>query len=260
MKRFLLTVIISVSFLGLCSNAFGEYIKGGAEADTLNGTPFNDEMYGLGGNDVINGMGFDDLIYGGFGDDDIDGGSGWWDGCSGGGGSDVAYNCTFVTTVEFVNEDRPLEGARSADNVKTIKNDTVVVAHDDLVAVSGGTGQDIILFPANNMQLKVVDPAESNGVILTVIDNEKVLDIVMGALSFAKVSELVLGQAIEKDAGLCSIPLSALSTEEAVGIAKVLFTDTENGITMKNPMSGKTVTMKNVDYIGFRNTPLIPVQ
>jgi Ca2+-binding RTX toxin-like protein len=44
-------------------------IVGGAGADVLNGTPFDDVIVGLGGNDIIHGRGGNDLICGGPGDD-----------------------------------------------------------------------------------------------------------------------------------------------------------------------------------------------
>ena len=52
------------------------YEEGGAGADTLNGTSYNETLYGLDGEDIIFGNDGNDIIYGGSGVDTLSGGQG----------------------------------------------------------------------------------------------------------------------------------------------------------------------------------------
>ncbi len=249
MKKTFLTIMLSLVFLVTVSNAFA--VGFGAETDEtvfgtflweiLNGSDGDDIMYGRAGWDIIKGHEGNDILYGGTGLDSLYGGEGNdilvggddYDRCYGDFGYSLSESCEYNSNVD------------------------TVIAHNNLDIVSNGS---IILFPVDITLPDDIFAEPSDVVEVFVSDKDKALSLVLVALSFEKMKELFLDQAIERESGLYKIQLSALSAEDARNISESLFVESDDDIKMVNPMNGYNMTLKNVDYVGFRNTPLIPVQ
>ena len=89
------------------------------------------------------------------------------------------------------------------------------------------------------------------------------LRAILMSFSMSEVIDIILNDRItvEED-GWLSIPVSICSEEESEQVADALFfRDWDGNILMINPWwwNPGLITMKNVDYIKLRNTPLISV-
>jgi Ca2+-binding RTX toxin-like protein len=105
----------------------GDQILGNANANTINGTAFDDMLVGLGGADVLNGLAGDDILDGGAGADTLNGGAGR-DTLFGGAGNDT------------------MNGGTGADAMLgDVGNDTYIVDDaGDLVIEDPAAGTDTV--------------------------------------------------------------------------------------------------------------------
>lgn len=211
-----------------------DYIEGGADNDTIHA--------GFGDDYVIGGPGAD-YIDGSFGDDYSDGGEGF-DYCLDDSGTNIFSNCEFLQLNET--------GFWTSSAVNA------VIGNEGLAVVLGGPGLDIVVLPVEAPGLKNMKGSES---IMIRVVNKSAVDSIKGALSNQTTGALNESIDIERSPdGSYSIFMSALSIEAAAQITADLFTTASDGSsTLPNPYTGEIIEMTDVDFIGFRNTPLIPV-
>lgn len=233
--------IISLCLILSPSIVFAGIIYGTVNDDLLCGSSIADWIYGYGGNDIIGAKGGNDLMYGGAGSDQ----------CYGGSGNNVCSGC----------ETCYLEGDYSECGSKSLSDDdkdcNTAIGCENLSLVVGGSDLDVVLFPIENYNVPSI---KGSDVVEIFANDENVLDLIMSAVNYDTTKHLIKNESIIANGdGSYLIPLPALTNEEAANIAATLFSKSANGVAMENPYTGKSIAMENVDYVGFRNTPLIPI-
>jgi Ca2+-binding RTX toxin-like protein len=124
-------------------------IVGGADGETINGTPGPDVIVGLGGNDTINGLGGADTICSGFGDDTV----------YGGGGNDYVIGGVGIDTINgeggndhligFDGNDI-LDGGAGTDTLEGMNGDDTLYGRGGADTLQGQQGNDTLYGGADN--------------------------------------------------------------------------------------------------------------
>ena len=229
-----------------------DYINGLGGNDYIYAQGGNDEVHGGPGNDYLYGQAGADLLGGEDGNDYLDAGDGIFDQCYGGAGYDVAFNCeTYGTDVECFDDDDC-----GSDSLSRTNDIDIVIGNSNLTKVVGGGGKTIILF---NVESELAQNASGNDVLDILVAAGPAEQAVMDTFSPDAAKAMELEGKIMQAGSLSSIRLNALSQADASKIATGLFSKSEKNIIMQSPYDGSDIILRNVDYIGFKNTPLIPV-
>lgn len=229
-----------------------------ANADVFPGTPgddcywggwFGDNIYGQGGQDRLSGFG---------GLDYIDGGAGY-DYCGGGGGDDTIINCEETRPDGFYFCSGTSSSAANLEQTDIAGYDTVIANENLTLVEASGTGTVVVLFPISYEDASISEKTGSD--IETIKANgDKALDAIISSLPYLQIKELIQNDIIAKENFSYELPVRALNKSEAKNIAEKLFKKTNSSIEMVNPYDpNKKIGLTNVTYIGFKNSPLIPV-
>lgn len=247
MKKTIIVFLIILVFLP--SVSFAGTVYGSLFASHLAcGASNKDRMYTHFGDDILSGFGGNDYLSAGRG----------FDRCYGGAGHDTLIGCNYSYTAA------DYEGCENgtcskADTEDGLSCDTVI-GTADLLMVFGGPGLDVVLFPveAGNALQEI----QATDTVLIDVGGRQALRAVMTALYSLGPGGAVIedDHIVPNGDGTYSVSVPVMNMEAAESVAADLFVITKYGsVIMENPYTGKAVYLSKVDYIGFRNAPLIPV-
>ncbi|MCP4626778.1 MAG: hypothetical protein GY850_25210 [bacterium] len=212
------------------------------------GTGNDDTLYGLAGNDSLCGCDGNDRMYGGSGTDR----------CYGGAGADwFATGCTYQYQDGMPNHCVGEDGC-TVPSAKDAESQNISMGFDGLEYVQGGAGTDFIFFP---VELKGIAASEATDLVAVKLFSAQVADAVLGCVAEDKAAEVVLDEDLEAaEKGGLTAHMPAVGADEAKKICADMFTEGKDGaLIMANPYTGKDLTIKDIEYIKFKNTDLIPV-
>lgn len=119
--------------------------EGGAEADTLGGSEFDDRLAGRGGADLVNGGAGNDTLLGNGGDDTVNGGDGD-DVLKGGGGNDFLDGGAGLDVLRGGKGDDDLGGGEGKDILQGNAGDDRLHGGAAADTLTGGDGADTLVF------------------------------------------------------------------------------------------------------------------
>lgn len=238
-------------------SSLNDCIYAGLGNDTLAGNDGEDCLYGQGGNDILYGGCDGDNFYGGLGDDTYH--------YKAGEGDSLFTNLGTDTTIA----DDTTCGAIMCKSDFRIKYNMLPVNTDSgttsIFGESDPSSLDMVIFPDSSLEIQGIEnikPEESAKLFFA----KKGFEVTIDRRELPSNDELIRvygSYSIKNDPeteGQLIVNVPAYSKDQSLVLASELFVPDNGTYTMYDYANYETTILKDVNYVRFSNTAMIPVQ
>lgn len=245
---------------GTCDGIIGHTINGTDNVDCIDGEGGNDTIFGYGANDALHGGPGNDEIFGGCGTDVMNGGFGANAIHKRAGDGDICNAGGFGSTCDELDTTCLL-----AKSDFFLKDNMRPVSTDIISKVTGEPNATNAFILASNCKVegfKDIKPST----FITMEFALKGYSEVTGLNVIPDVSQLAYGFgniSISYDKandGIVTVKAPAYTKEESMVVASQIFIPENEGVTMYDSNNFESTILKDIEYIRFEDTALIPVQ